>query len=95
MKETTEEGEEKASSEPQPPVEEEDPRSITLEDAELILEKGVSKMPFNVEKKLIDSLKKEIEKYKKEFKGQAEKLFKKMPKVEEYDSLLTQMKKDL
>ncbi len=52
-------------------------------------------MPFNVEKKLIDSLKKEIEKYKKEFKGQAEKLFKKMPKVEEYDSLLSQMKKDL
>ncbi len=48
MKETTEEGEEKSAVEVAPPVIEEDPRALTLDDAEMILERGAAKMPFNV-----------------------------------------------
>lgn len=95
MKETTEEGEEKSAVDSAPPAVEEDPRALTLDDAEMILERGAAKMPFNIEKKLADTLKKEIEKYKKEYKGEAEKLFKKVPKVEAYDEMLEKMKKDL
>ena len=84
MKETTEDGEEKPAEDP--PVEE-DPRAITLEDAEMIVEKGTSKMPFTIDKKLPEALKKEIEKYKKEFKGEAEKLFKKVPKIDAFDEI--------
>ena len=52
-------------------------------------------MPFNVDKKLADSLKKQIEKYKKEFKGECEKLFKKIPKIDAFDEILSKMIKEL
>ena len=95
MKETTEEGDEKSAVDSAPPVVEEDPRALTLDDAEIIIERGSTKMPFIVEKKWVETLKKEIEKYKKDYKGDAQKLFKKVPKIEAYDEMLENMKKDL
>lgn len=52
-------------------------------------------LPFSVEKKLIDSLKKQMDKYNKEYKPECEKLFKKIPKIDDYDSVMEKMQKEL
>lgn len=52
-------------------------------------------LPFTVDKKLIDSLKKQIERYNKEFKPECEKMFKKVPKIEEYEAVMEKMQKEL
>lgn len=52
-------------------------------------------MPFVIEKKVTDGLKKQVEKYTKEIKPEVEKLFAQNPKVEDYDEILAKMKKEL
>lgn len=52
-------------------------------------------LPFTADKKLIEGLKKQIEKYNKEYKPECEKLFKKVPKVEDYDDVMGKMQKEL
>jgi uncharacterized membrane protein (DUF106 family) len=52
-------------------------------------------LPFNIEKKLVESLKKQMERYNKEFKPECEKLFKKVPKIEDYESVMEKMQKEL
>jgi hypothetical protein len=52
-------------------------------------------LPFTVEKNLIDSLKKQMERYNKEFKPECEKLFKKVPKIEDYEDVMEKMQKEL
>jgi hypothetical protein len=90
MKETSEEGEEKT---PAPPVEEDpnEKRTLTLEDVELIMEKGASKMPFSIEKKIGDTLKKQLDLYTKTLKGEADKLFGAIPELSAYEPLLKKL----
>lgn len=87
MKETTEEGEEKA---PAAPVEEDpnEKRVLTLEDVEIIIDKGASKMPFSIDKKIADALKKQVDLYNKTLKKESEKLFEVVPSIDEFEPLL-------
>ena len=88
---TSDEGEETKPAEEE--EEQAPPRVLTLEDVTLLTTD--KKLPFTVEKKLIDSLKKEVDKYNKEYKGECEKLFKKIPNIEEYDGVMGKMQKEL
>lgn len=72
--------------------EEEKRRTLMLADVECMLEK---KAPFQVDKKITDKLKKQVDKYKKEFMPECEKLFKAMPEVEEYEAVLKRMQEEL
>ena len=46
-------------------------------------------MPFKIDKKLIDSFKKEVELFNKKFKGEAQKLFNKNPCIDDFEELLS------
>jgi hypothetical protein len=61
---------------------------------EIIIEK-YQNLPFQIEKKLIDALSKEVDKYKKSFKAKGDKLFKEIPEVGELEELLTELKNEL
>ena len=65
------------------------------EDVEKMLDKKSTSAPFIVDKKVVEKLKKQVDKYKKEIQPECEKLFKAMPKVEEYESIMERMRKEL
>jgi hypothetical protein len=69
-------------------------RVITFEDAEMMIDKK-AEVPFEVDSKFIESLKKDIITYKKEFVKPIEALFEAVPEIAEYDEILTKMQYEL
>ncbi|TNV84393.1 hypothetical protein FGO68_gene805 [Halteria grandinella] len=69
-------------------------RVLTFEDVEMIIGKS-DEVPFEVDKKFIESLKKEVALYQKDFVKQIDKMFGKCPDIAEYDEVMAKMKESL